>query len=415
MKKKQRVPQKVKPPASKSESQQNISILNSSAKKTQNNSKKSSVPDKKNQELKKYQMEATKLKIQQKHGTLNSQGQKQLALLQAKINALQGKAAGESNSENKSLTEKNSENISEKTVNSDEKVVQREKVEDKDKTAKDKKEKPNQQVVSPEEKAAELKKQKFLEKYPVAEKLVAGIDRKSKQSQILKQLLENFKNIGFKYKTKKESHSMDDKDKSYEKLLSGNLEGDCRTLALAFKAVAEGYFDIKGMQVDNESSIKQPFLTEGDKIIDSSVEPNCDGGQKWFFQNHYWAVWNGQVFDVLFMREQETKADMVSQSQSLKSSLMPEQQYYKTDSGKIVYPNQGKYLTAELKTFEKLTSLIEDISKNSPRELDNIVVQIKSLYAKGGDINSDVETLIQDFEKKRVNKASLNKKNNAAL
>ena len=417
MKKKQRVPQKVKPPASKSE--KNISLLSSSPKKSQVNSRKSVTPDQKNQEsdqknqeLKKYQMEATKLKIQQKHGNINAQGKKRLALLEAKISALQGKAAGNSNSEKKALTDKDSETISEKTVSSDEKVLQREKVEDKDKAAIDKidqKDQANQQVVSPEEKAAEIKKEKFLEKYPVAEKLVAGIDQKSNKTEILRQLLENFKNIGFNYITKNKSYIM--KDKSYEKLLEGNLEGDCQTLARAFKAVAEGYFDIKGIKVDdNQSSIKKPFITEGDKIIDSSVEPNCDDGKKWFFQNHYWAVWNGQVFDVLFLREQKPEADMVKQNQSLKSSLMPEQQYYETEAGKIVYPNQGKYSTAELKTFEKLTSFIEKISQQSHNELDKVIAQIKSLYARGGDNTSDFETLMQDIEKQRVNKASLSKK-----
>ncbi|MEM7717492.1 MAG: hypothetical protein AAF349_28780, partial [Cyanobacteria bacterium P01_A01_bin.68] len=379
-----------------------------------------------------------------KHGSITPQGQKQLALLEAKINDLQGKTAGKSDSEKQASTDKESENVSEKTENSDEKVIQAEKVEDKDKESEnvsektensdenviqtekvedtdkattdknDKQEKANQKVVSPEETAADIKKQEFLDKYPVADKLVDGIDQKASKSQILRQLLENFKNIGFNYSAKNKGFTM--KDKSYEKLLQGNLEGDCQTLARAFKAVAEGYFDVKGVKVDDrESSIKQPFLTEGDKIIDSSVEPNCDEGKKWFFQNHYWAVWNGQIFDVLFDREKEPEADKVRQKQSLKSSLIPEQQYYETESGKIIYPNQGKYLTGEIQTFEKLTSFIEDIGKNSPHDLEKIIAQIKSLYAKGGDRNSDFETLMQDIEKKRVNQASLNRNKNSTL
>ena len=393
MKKKQRVPQKVKPPASKSE--QNVSLLSSSPKKAQTKSPKSGLPDNKNQELKKHQMEATKLKIQQKHGGITTQGQKQLALLEAKINALQGKPAGKSDSEKQASTDKKSKNVPEKA-----------KVEDKDQAASNTKDKANQKVLSPEEQAADIKKQKFLKKYPVAEKLISGIAQEAKNPEILKKLLENFKNLGFKYNTKNKSDTTN--DTSYERLLQGNLEGDCRTLALAFKAVAEGYFDIKGIKVDeNQSSIKKPFITEGDKTIDSSVEPNCDNGKKWFFQNHYWAVWNGQVFDVLFDREQEPQVDMVREKQSLKSSLIPEQQYYETESGKIIYPNQGKYLTGELQTFEKLTKFLEEMSKTSPQDIDKIVTQIKSLYAKGGDRNSDFETLMQDIEKKRVNQASL--------
>ena len=396
MKKKQRVPQQVKPPASKSE--QNISLLSSSPKKAKTNSPKSGSPDRKNQELKKYQVEATKLKIQQKHGGITTQGQKQLALLEAKINALQGKVAGKSDSEKQASTDKKSENVSEKT-----------KVEDKDKAATDKKDKANQKVVSPEEKAADIKKQKFLKKYPVAEKLISGIAQEAKNPEILKKLLENFKNLGFKYNTKNKSDTTN--DTSYERLLQGNLEGDCQTLARAFKAVAEGYFGIKGIKVDDsESSIKKPFLTEGDKTIDSSVEPNCDNGKKWFFQNHYWAVWNGQVFDILFDRNEKPQVDMVKEKQSVKSSLMPEEHYFETQSGKIVYPNQGKYLTGELQTFEKLTKFLEEMSKTSPQDIDKIVTQIKSLYAKGGDRNSDFEGLMQDIEKKRVNQASLGRK-----
>ena len=398
MKKKQRVPQKVKPPASKSE--QNVSLLSSSPKKAQTKSPKSGLPDKKNQELKKHQMEATKLKIQQKHGNINSQQQKKLASLEAKISALQGKKAGNSDSEKQALKDKK--------VNSDkskEKAVKKEKLEDKN----NEKDKAKQKVVSPEEKAADIKKQKFLKKYPLAEKLISGIDQDAKKPEILKKLLENFKDIGFKYNAKNKSDTTN--DTSSERLLQGNLEGDCRTLALAFKAVAEGYFDIKGIKVDeNQSSIKKPFLTEGDKTIDSSAKPHCDNGQKWFFQNHYWAVWNGQVFDVLFDREQEPQVDMVREKQSLKSSLIPEQQYYETESGKIIYPNQGKYLTGELQTFEKLTKFLEEMSKTSPQDIDKIVTQIKSLYAKGGDRNSDFEGLMQDIEKKRVNQASLGRK-----
>lgn len=400
MKKKQRVSQKVKPPASKSE--QNTSVLSSSRKKAKTNSPKSAPQDKKNQELKKYQVEATKLKMQQKHGSINPQGQKQLALLEAKINALQGKPAGKSDAEKQASTDKKSKNVPEKA-----------KVEDKDQAATNNKEKANQKVLSPEEQAADIKKQKFLKKYPLAEKLISGIPQDAKKPEILKKLLENFKDIGFKYNAKNKSDTTNDTNS--ERLLQGNLEGDCRTLALAFKAVAEGYFDIKGIKVDeNESSIKKPFLTEGDKTIDSSVEPNCDNGQKWFFQNHYWAVWNGQVFDVLFDREQEPQVDMVREKQSLKSSLIPEQQYYETESGKIIYPNKGKYLIGELQTFEKLTKFIKEMSKTSPQDIGKIITQIRSLYAKGGDRNSDFETLMQDIEKKRVNQASL-RRNKAPL
>ena len=105
---------------------------------------------------------------------------------------------------------------------------------------------------------------------------------------------------------------------------------------------------------------------------------------------------------------------MVREKQSLKSSLIPEQQYYETESGKIIYPNQGKYLTGELQTFEKLTKFIKEMSKTSPQDIGKIITQIRSLYAKGGDRNSDFETLMQDIEKKRVNQASL-RRNKAPL
>jgi hypothetical protein len=135
------------------------------------------------------------------------------------------------------------------------------------------------------------KKQEFLKKYPSAKDLVHNIDEKLPQDKILQQLLNNFGKIDFKYITA---------SKSYERLLQGAKEGDSQTLAGAFKAIAQEYFGITNIGI---GKISEPFLTEAGKIPHKGYEANCDlddGKKGWFFQNHYWAEYNGKVYDVLF-------------------------------------------------------------------------------------------------------------------
>lgn len=364
MKKSLQLRSKVESSASKLESEQNRLQLRPLTNKAIN---KQTHKEIENQEFKQHQIEATKLKIQAKHGTITSQGQERLTVLQAKIDdALQNKVAHQSAN-----------------------VLQR--VQSKDKAPVASKDKGKAESASEEKEA-------FLKKYPVAKKLVAGINEKSEPKEILKNLFNNFKNIGFKYTMVNKSH---------EKLLEGALEGDCQTLARAFKAVAEGYFGIQGLKVgDDQSSIKKPFISEAGKTPYQGREPNCDNGKRWFFQNHYWAVWNGQIFDVLFLSDKKPEADMARQKDPLKSMLMPEQEYYETEKGKIVYRYQDKYSTAELGMFEKLKNFVNNLGGRLYKDISGVTNQIRSLFSRGGNNNSDFESLMRDVDRNLTNEAA---------
>lgn len=371
MKKRLQVRQKVSSP-SNSELEQSRLQLRPSTGRAKSNFGKQGMQVTENQEFKQHQIEATKLKIQAKHGTITSQGQERLTVLQAKMDQVLHKPA--SNSTN---------------------ILQRVKSNDKGKAPAASKEKDNASAAA-EKKAAE--KQAFLKKYPIAHKLVAGINEKSEAKEILQTLFKNFRNIGFKYTMVSKSH---------EKLLEGTLEGDCQTLARAFKAVAEGYFGIQGIKVgDDQSSIRKPFISEAGKTPYQGKEPNCDNGKRWFFQNHYWAVWNGQIFDLLFLSDKKPEADMARQKDPLKSIFMPEQEYYETEKGKIVYPYANKYFTAELTMFEKLKNFVNNLGRWLYRDINGVINKIKSLFARGGNNNGDFESLMREIEINRANQAA---------
>ncbi|BDA66012.1 hypothetical protein RIVM261_085790 [Rivularia sp. IAM M-261] len=376
MKKRLQVPQKLSPKASNSELEQSRLQLRSSTGKAKSNLGKVRTQVTENQEFKQHQIEATKLKIQAKHGTITSQGQERLTVLQAKMDSVLQNKVGQSS--------KN--------------VLQRVKSNDKGKAPVNEKDKDKDKGKGKAASKASAEKEAFLKKYPVAKKLVAGINEKSEAKEILTNLFKNFKNIGFKYTMVNKSH---------EKLLEGALEGDCQTLARAFKAVAEGYFGIQGVKVgDDQSSIKKPFISEAGKTPYQGKDPNCDNGKRWFFQNHYWAVWNGQIFDVLFLSDKKPEADMARQKDPLKSMLMPEQEYYETEKGKIVYPYANKYSTAELTMFEKLKNLVNNLGRWLYRDISGVTNKIRSIFARGGNNNSDFEALIREVEINRANQAA---------
>lgn len=340
-----------------------------------------------NQEFQQHQMEATKLKLQAKYGTITPQGQERLTVLQAKMDdVLHKNVARESGfGQNVAMGVNVPHASSTKPIQSNLNIVQR--VEAKDKApavSKDKDKAPS----------ASATKEQFLKDFPVANQLVAGIDEKSPAPKILENLFNNFKNISFQYTMVNKSH---------ETLLKGTLEGDCQTLARAFKKVAEECFGIQGITVE---SIRKPFLSEAGRTPYRGREANCDDGKRWFFQNHYWAVWNGQVFDVLFLSHKKTEADMARQEQPVKSLLMPEQEYYETEKGKVVYPYGKKYSTAELGMFEKLKNLVNNLGKSLYKKASAIISRIRGLYIRSGNNNSDFESLIREVQNNQANEGT---------
>jgi hypothetical protein len=117
--------------------------------------------------------------------------------------------------------------------------------------------------------------------------LLAGTEG-LKGNQLLEKIMDNFRSIGFSYSSNYKSGG-----------LSCGLKGDCRTLSEMFQELALeiGFADaaVKGHVGD--------FMCAGGPIVDSRWgNGNADDGKSWAFENHYWLVCQGGVYDVLFNR-----------------------------------------------------------------------------------------------------------------
>ncbi|MEH1765503.1 MAG: hypothetical protein V7L27_10710 [Nostoc sp.] len=370
-----------------------------------------------NQKFQQYQFEATKLQIQAKHGTITAEGQERLTVLQTKINESLQQGKEHSSQFGHSLSkmaikradsvsmgqiqpkptigqsgdryEQEADRVATSVVNQ----INRAALENQDAGVK------NEQGKSEEILAANNsadKKQKFLQEYSLAKTLVNGIDDTLPEDKILEQLFKNFGNIQFQYTMV---------SKSQDTLLKGSPEGDCQTLARAFKKVAEEYFGIEKITVE---SIAKPFLNEAGATPHQGKKPNCDDGKRWFFQNHYWASWNGKIYDVLFLSNKRTEADMAKQVQPLKSMLMPEQEYYETEKGKIVYPIVNKYSTVDVTIFEKLKNFVNNLGRFLSSSMSAIINKIRSLFAQSGNNTSGFDSLMRELEHDKNNAAISN-------
>ncbi|OUL23802.1 hypothetical protein [Nostoc sp. 106C] len=341
-----------------------------------------------NQEFQQHQIEATKLQIQAKYGSLSPEDQERLTVLQAKMNDfLQNQRSGVGHDFEKIATNRPQlADQYEPEADSATSVV----------TQINTASLQDQVLLARENsqpKAEAEKKQKFLQDYLLAKELVNDIDETLPPEQILELLFYKFKNIGFNYTMVSKSH---------ENLLKGTREGDCQTLARAFKKVAEEYFAIKNISIENTS---KPFLSETGKIPYRGREPNCDDGKRWFFQNHYWVTWNNKVYDVLFLSHKKAEADMARQVDPLKSMLMPEEEYYETEKGKVVYPYKDKYSTAELAMFEKLKNFVKNLSRWLAKDINAIASRIQSLFIRGAN-TSEFDSLMRELQNNQINEAT---------
>ncbi|WP_335139094.1 hypothetical protein [Nostoc sp.] len=379
-----------------------------------------------NQKFQQYQFEATKLQIQAKHGTITAEGQERLTVLQTKMNESLQQGKEHSYQFGHSLSkmaikradsvsmgqiqpkltigqsgdqyEQEADSVATSVVNQINRVVS----ENQDAQQTTLPGIKNEQAKSEEILAANNsvdKKQKFLQEYSLAKTLVNGIDDTLPEDKILEQLFKNFGNIQFQYTMV---------SKSQDTLLKGSPEGDCQTLARAFKKVAEEYFGIEKITVE---SIAKPFLSEAGATPHQGKKPNCDDGKRWFFQNHYWASWNGKIYDVLFLSNKRTEADMAKQVQPLKSMLMPEQEYYETEKGKIVYPIVNKYSTVEVAIFEKLKNFVNNLGRFLSSSMSTIINKIRSLFAQSGNNTSGFDSLMRELEHDKNNAAIANNQN----
>ncbi|OYD93276.1 hypothetical protein CDG76_21630 [Nostoc sp. 'Peltigera membranacea cyanobiont' 210A] len=371
-----------------------------------------------NQKFQQYQFEATKLQIQAKHGTITPEGQERLTVLQTKMNKSLQQGKEHSSQFGHSLSkmaikrsdsvsireiqpkltigqsgdryEQEADSVATSVVNQ----INRAALENQDAGVKNEQGK-SEEILAVNNSAD--KKQKFLQEYSLAKTLVNGIDDTLPQDKILEQLFKNFVNIQFQYTMV---------SKSPETLLKGSPEGDCQTLARTFKKVAEEYFGIEKITIE---SIAKPFLSEAGVTPYQGKKPNCDDGKRWFFQNHYWASWNGKIYDVLFLSNKRTEADMAKQVQPLTSMLMPEQEYYETEKGKIVYPIVNKYSTVEVSIFEKLKNFVNNLGQFFSNSMSAIINKIRSLFAQSGNNTSGFDSLMRELEHDKNNSAIANK------
>lgn len=76
-------------------------------------------------------------------------------------------------------------------------------------------------------------------------------------------------------------------------------KGDCHTLYNMFEEAVQAA-GIVGLTIDYYG---YPMLVESRPIHGRSTTSNVEGEPCWFFVNHYWGVFNGQIYDVLFMRK----------------------------------------------------------------------------------------------------------------
>lgn len=428
---KQRLQISKKADSSATQSEETQFQSRSSDHKTQQHTHKPlSQTDIENQEFQQHQIEATKLQLQAKHGTITPEGQTQLTLLQAKMNDVlykrveQGSGFGHNLGQialhhpdripssgspyliQPKLTigqpgdqyEQEADTVASTVVNKiNLATIQKQQISN-TATTQHEASKGEAETGTTDNSAANLKQQ-FLSNYSVAKELVQGIDESLAQDQILEQLLQNFKKISFKYTM------------SYKQgttLLKGTREGDCRTLAEAFQTVAQEYFGIQDIKIEQ---IKKPFLSEADETFYQGRKRNCDNGKRWFFQNHYWATWNGKIYDVLFLSDKRPEVDMARQESPLKSMLMPEGEYYETEKGKVVYPRGNEYLTVELSMFEKLKNFVKSLSSLMSRNLDSIINRIRDLLTRGGNNNSDFESLVREVQNNRTSVVTQNNQN----
>jgi hypothetical protein len=373
-----------------------------------------------NQEFQQHQIEATKLEIQAKQGTITPEGQTQLTLLQAKMNDVLHKRVEQGSDFGHNLGqialhhpdrmrsvqaklaigqlgdqyEQEADTVASTVVKQiNQKTIQKQQT---SQTATGQNKASNVEAI---DNSAVNPKQLFLSNYAVAKELVHGIDEALPQEKILEQLLKNFKKISFKYTmTYKQGTT----------LLKGTREGDCKTLAEAFQTVAQEYFGIQNITIEQ---IKKPFLSEADETVYQGRKRNCDNGKRWFFQNHYWVTWNGKIYNVLFLSDKRTVADMARQDQPLKSMLMPEGEYYETEKGKVVYPRGNEYLTAELSMFEKLKNFGKNMTSPMYKNVDSVINRIRSLLARGGNNNSDLESLMREVQNNRASEVISNNPN----
>ncbi|WP_110988610.1 hypothetical protein [Acaryochloris thomasi] len=168
-------------------------------------------------------------------------------------------------------------------------------------------------------------REKFLQDYPVAAKMVEQINETDPQKS-LQALKEAFLKSGFTYSMAATAP---------EAFLKGRKDGDCSTLARAYVKIAHEYFGIENLEVCSKT--KDFFVPGGGKVLDqNNATGNVDGGKHWVFTSHYWVDSPIGSIDLLFLGKAANESAWIDQ----------------TDEGgvdEIGYREFGKYRVYEAK------------------------------------------------------------------
>ena len=122
-----------------------------------------------------------------------------------------------------------------------------------------------------------------------------------------------------------------------EGVLAGN--GDCRSLATAFQRLAEEALGITGIEI---RGMQTPFLAQGGPTLDPNMVGNLNDGSLWFFQNHWWAEYQGTPIDLLFperVPDESAWTKAAATGRLVKDGQKTEYEYWKLSDGRIVWGN----------------------------------------------------------------------------
>ncbi len=84
---------------------------------------------------------------------------------------------------------------------------------------------------------------------------------------------------------------------------------------------------------------------------------------------------------------------------------MPEEEYYETEKGKIVYPYKNKYSTAELAKFEKIKNFVKNLSKWLYKDIGAIASKIQALFIRNAS-TSEFDSLMRELQNNQIQEAT---------
>lgn len=186
--------------------------------------------------------------------------------------------------------------------------------------------------------------------------LTAGINGTDSPAVKLQGLMANFRGLGNQF-------TYDKNPGDHMAFLGGTMRGDCGTLARAFKAIGEGYYQIQGIDIDNYAD----SWTQAGPTPYGGNQPDCDGGTSWIFGSHTWALHSGTVYDILFCVN--NLAPHTAEVREVRSIFFPQESYSIMADGSITYPVQLAPAPAYRRVPPDVASKVLFLLSNAPAML----------------------------------------------